>query len=440
MTSVLFLAYHFPPVGGGGVQRNVGFVRNLASLGFRSIVVTGTEQPRGHWAPPDKSLGERFPAGTEIHRLEGPQPEDSGVWRARFERRLMLRSTFTRWWIEGAEAAGQKHGRLADLVYASMIPYETGEAAVRVARALDKPLVIDLQDPWALDEMWMYPTGLHRKVDVGRMRTALRAADAIVMNTHEAVVRVHRAFPELRRKPIVAIPNGFDPHDFAGETELRADGRFRIVHTGYLHTADGLRLRKVRRARRLLGGTYTDVDILTRSHVYLMHAIQRLLTRDPSLASTLELHLAGVLTREDREVAAGSPVVRMPGYVSHDESVALVRSADLLFLPMQDLPRGTRAGLVPGKTYEYLASRRPILAAVPEGDARDLLVEAGSAFVCSPNDVDAMVRILAERLDCWRRGEPAREPRPEVVARYERPAQARQLARLYERVLNETSR
>jgi glycosyltransferase involved in cell wall biosynthesis len=267
------------------------------------------------------------------------------------------------------------------------------------------------------------------------MRAALEAADAVVMNTPEAARRVREHFPAVGDKPVVSITNGFDPADFAGPTPRRDDGAFRIVHTGYLHTADGLRLRKVRRLRRLLGGTFTDVDILTRSHVYLLQAIDRLLADDPSLASTLELHLAGVLTPADREAAAGSRVVRMPGYVGHSESVALVRSADLLFLPMHDLPPGVRAGLVPGKTYEYLASGRPILAAVPEGDARDLLREGGSAFIASPADVGAMAKILADQLERWRRGEPAPPARPEVVARYERPAQALQLAALFSDLL-----
>ena len=323
-----------------------------------------------------------------------------------------------------------------DLVYASLIPYDTAETAARLARELRKPLVVDLQDPWALDEMWMYPTELHRRIDLRRMRIALDAADAVVMNTPEAARRVQTYFPSLDGKPVVSITNGFDPADFAGPSPPRDDGAFRIVHTGYLHTADGLRLRKVHRLRKLLGGTYADVDILTRSHVYLLQAIDRLLADDPSLGSTLELHLAGVLTPEDRDVASRSPVVRMPGYLDHSSSVALVRSADLLFLPMQDLPPGVRAGLVPGKTYEYLASRRPILAAVPEGDARDLLREAGSAFISSPADVDTMARILSEQLERWRRGESPPEPRAEVVARFERPAQARLLAELFSDLLD----
>ena len=83
-----------------------------------------------------------------------------------------------------------------------------------------------------------------------------------------------------------------------------------------------------------------------------------------------------MLSDRDLDVVGGASIVETPGYLAHDETVALLRSADLLFLPMHDLPEGRRATIVPGKTYEYLASRRLILAVVPDGDARDLLAHA----------------------------------------------------------------
>ena len=127
--------------------------------------------------------------------------------------------------------------------------------------------------------------------------------------------------------------------------------------------------------------------------------------------------------------------VRFPGYATHAETIALMRSSDLLFLPMHDLPIGHRAGLVPGKTYEYMASRKPILAAVPDGDARELLEEAGSAFLCRPTDVSAMTKIISERFDSWEAGEPGPEPRPEVLQRYERRELTRQLAAVFDRLV-----
>jgi glycosyltransferase involved in cell wall biosynthesis len=175
------------------------------------------------------------------------------------------------------------------------------------------------------------------------------------------------------------------------------------------------------------------VDIYTRSHAFLIEALELLLREDAAAAGRIELHLAGVMSPDDREVAARSSLVREHGFLSHRASVDLMRSADLLFLPMHDLPDGMRATIVPGKTYEYLASRRPILAAVPDGDARDLLLAAGSAVLTRPDDVDALaeaVRELAtgERLVAG--------PPDEVVERYSYARLAGEVARIFDAVLD----
>jgi hypothetical protein len=108
-----------------------------------------------------------------------------------------------------------------------------------------------------------------------------------------------------------------------------------------------------------------------------------------------------------------------------------MRSADLLFLPMHDLPPGRRAGLVPHKTYEYLAARRPILAAVPDGDARDLLAASGAARLCLPADVAAMAEHVLADVEDWRSGVAPRAPRPDVVSRCTAPRLVAQLATVY---------
>ena len=103
-------------------------------------------------------------------------------------------------------------------------------------------------------------------------------------------------------------------------------------------------------------------------------------------------------------------------------------------VPMQNLPRGRRATIVPGKTYEYLASGRPVLAAVPEGDARDLVSETAAAWACVPDDVGAIAAILEAELR--RKREHGRRPdvrRPELD-RFERRRLGRELAELVDRV------
>jgi glycosyltransferase involved in cell wall biosynthesis len=430
---LLFIAYHYPPLGGGGVQRSVKFVRYLSQFGYEPVVVTGPGGAKDLWTPEDRTLEDQLPPGIEVHRVPGPEPPQT---RSRTERMLGIRSDFDDWWTEGAYAVGREVGRGVDLVFGELVPYTTAEPAARLARELGKPWVADLQDPWALDEMWLYPTGLHRWRDARRMRRFLGSADATIMNTPEAAVRLQGAFPEFRERLVASIPNGFDETDYLEEAPPPAQDAFRIAHAGYLHTDLGLKHRRSGRLRRLLGGTpVPGIDFLTRTHVFLLEAVDRLLERDPSLASYIEIHLAGVLTEVDKEVAARSPVVRLHGYITHPETIRLLKSADLLFLPMHDLPLGTRAGLTPGKTYEYLATGTPILAAVPDGDARELLEEAGNAFICRPADSEAMAEIIAGQIERKRRGEPPPLPRSDVLARYERRRQTQDLANVFDRVL-----
>ena len=433
---LLFHSYHFPPIGGSGAQRPLRMARFLHRLGYDPVVVTGGGATADRWAPEDETLLAEIPGGLEIVRLPAAgEPEGSSRWRGRAERWLFLRPHWSSWWIDGSTELGLDAGGDVDLIYVWMQPYDSAFAGAELSRRLGKPWVADLGDPWALDEMMVYPTALHRRRDLARMGAQLRTAAAIVMSTPEAVHRLLAAFPDLADRPVVAIPNGYAAEDFAGPRPTRGDATFRIVHTGYLHTELGLQFRSSLGVRRLLGGSVPGLDILTRSHVLLVEAINRLLARDPSLHDTLELHLAGILTDADRSVAATCPVVTLHGYVTHGESVGLMRSADLLFLPMQTLPPGTRATIVPGKTYEYLASGTPVLGALPDGDARDILGEAGNAILVRPDDVDAITDALERRLAAFRAGEPSAEPKPDVVQRYEYRHLAERLAGVFDEVL-----
>jgi glycosyltransferase involved in cell wall biosynthesis len=436
MRRILYLAYHFPPIGGAGVQRNAKFVRYLPDFGYDPVVIAGPGPVADRWTPTDETLVADIRPGTTVRRVQGVAAPPTAGWRGRVERMLMRRSPFSQWWSDGAAREAADVAGDVELVYASLVPYDAAEGALRVARELGKPLVVDLQDPWALDEMWIYPTALHRRADLARMRRVLGAADAVVMNTPESVARVRKAFPELRDRYVISITNGFDAADFEGGEPDR-DELFRIVHTGFLHTEDGLRLRRQRRIRRLLGGMYTDVDIATRSHIYLIDAVRRVIEAEPELAGRITIELAGVLTETDRQIAANAPFVQLHGYKSHAETIELMRRADLLFLPMQELRAGERAGITPGKTYDYLGAKTHILAAIPEGDARDLLLASENASVCNPSDTTRLAELIASAFHAREAGAPRGVPRADVTARYERRRLTEDLARVFDTLLGQ---
>ncbi|HMJ33989.1 MAG TPA: hypothetical protein VK501_08725 [Baekduia sp.] len=388
---VLLIARFFPPLGGAGVHRSLGTVRHLPTAGYQVRVITGPGAGTDRWSPEDPGLLATLPAGTEIHRVPGPEPVEGPLTR-RAGRWLARTTPRVRWWTDEVVRLGLEVGADADLIYVSCAPYETAWAGARLAAELGKPWVADLEDPWALDEMRVQPTAVHQWIDLHRMRGGLASASAVVMCAPEAAVHMRRVLPRPAADRVASIEIGFESEAFAGPPRAAAgvDAPFRIVHTGSMHTDLGRRHRRSLPVRRLLGGTSVDVDILTRSHVYLMEALDRVIAESPALRGRVELQLAGDLTAADRAAVGERDYVHQLGRLDHPATVGLMCSADLLFLPMHELPPGRRAGLIPYKTFEYLAAERPILAAVPDGDVRDLLAGLDHATVCRPSDVGAL--------------------------------------------------
>jgi glycosyltransferase involved in cell wall biosynthesis len=437
MTPVLMIAYYFPPIGGAGVQRAVKFARHLPACGYLPVVLTGPGKAEGRWTPEDASLADDVPPSVPVHRVAFQAPPNG--LHAKLRHRLGLESPWDMAWraavIEGGEPIARAAG--ARLIFATMSPFASAQAAAELGRRLGLPWVADLRDPWALDEMRVYLTAAHRAIDRRRMGRDLASAEAIVMNTPESRRRLLEAFPHIDPDRVDVITNGYDAEDFRQPVAGRSDGFFTVVHGGYLHADMGLKLHRDR-ARRLLGGVDGGVDFMARSHVYLLRALEAWSREDASVPERVRLVLIGALTPTDKDIIDRSPVSRCvvcEGYLPHLESVRRVRSADLLFLPLYGLPAGRRAGIVPGKTYEYIASGRRILAALPEGDARDFAARAGTALLCRPDDVEGMVRCLKQAFEAHLRGEPPPAVPPEALRPFERQELTRRLADVFQRAM-----
>lgn len=435
MIPVLFIAYYFPPIGGAGVQRSQKFVDYLPSRGFQPIVLTGPKSADDRWAPvTDEGETMRCP----IYRAVGPVPRANGSLRSKLGNWFGFEPAFSRWWIQSACQAAPQSLDGARLIFATMSPFSSSLVAQKLSQRAGIPWVADLRDPWALDEMQAHPTGIHRRVELKRMGNWLASAAGIVMNTPEATNALHAAFPALQNKPVVTITNGYDEADFKGEPTPRTDGKFSLVHTGYLHTGLGLKLQKRGKLYQFLGGMTPGLDVLTRSHVVLLQAVERWLTRRPEVANDLQLVFAGVTSPADQAVVQQSPLaplVHFTGYLSHRDSVSAVRTADLLFLPMHNLPAPRRSRIVPGKTYEYMRAGRPILAAVPEGDARDFLQKSGVALCCRPDDVEGMVGHLDSVYSAWKKRTSVIQPDWNFIAGFDREALTEKLADFFTQIL-----
>jgi hypothetical protein len=151
-------------MGGAGVHRTLASVQHLPEHGYEPIVLTGPASAgsRNRWEPFDASLAERVPAHVAVRRVATPAPAAD---RSRLDRALGRRGALATWWTRESARLGVQVGQGADVIVASCAPYETAFAAAQIARTLGVPWIADLEDPWALDEMRISPSALHRAAD-----------------------------------------------------------------------------------------------------------------------------------------------------------------------------------------------------------------------------------------------------------------------------------
>jgi glycosyltransferase involved in cell wall biosynthesis len=438
LKKILFIAYFFPPIGGSGVQRSVKFVHYLPRFGYLPLVVTASGPSVDRWTPDDRSSLAEIPPQVVVNRIEVPYVKES-LKSIRIKRLLHINSNFANWWIKESKRLGEKTIEKEDIkvIYASMSPFETAEVAAYLSVKFAIPWIADLRDPWALREVEIYPSFVHRKIELRRMYSKLYTASAIIMNTPQAGAVLKNKFPELASKTTV-ITNGFDQDDFAGIVGNKTNDKFRIVFTGTFYTDVGLAQIGKKTFHKIFRGIYNGLNLLTRSPFFLLKALREWVRQNPSLRDNLEIIFAGVATEKDVDIVRESglsDIVRFTGYVPHKETIGLIMTADILFLCMHNVAEGKRATTVGGKDYEYMASGRPILAAVPEGDSKDFLTKCGTALICRPDDHEEMIRILERIYKARSVGEPLVSTNHEFLAKFERLTLTKSLSSVFDKVL-----
>jgi len=436
---LILLAFYFPPDGGGGSQRPASIARHAADRGWRVTVVTRpAEAMRNMWNPADPALHDDA-LGRDAVRVPMPAESSAGA---------MVPPDAAEpdpWLLAVAKRVEQLHrADPAAAVVLTMPPYGLCPAVELLKTRLPElPLIVDLRDPWAFDGAVGYASAGQWRVNRRWMGRTLDAADALVANTPEAGKRFAEVHPALADDRLAVVPNGYEPDDFARPRPDPPDGytpgKCHLVHTGTLHSRALLKERGLLgRLRKLKGYRAEPIDVAGRTAAPLLEAVRRLQSRNTPGIEALRIVLVGIddpaTTTLVREAGLDEQVL-LTGYQPHETSIAWLRHAQCLFLPLHGLPPGHRSLIVPGKTYEYLAAGRPILAALPEGDARDLVERSGRGYLADPCDPDAIADALAQVLRQHRAGQLPDGPSAQWVRDYARPALTARFFEFVERIV-----
>jgi hypothetical protein len=114
------------------------------------------------------------------------------------------------------------------------------------------------------------------------------------------------------------------------------------------------------------------------------------------------------------------------GYVEHRQCTRALQDSDVLWLLIGEEPGADMMST--GKLFDYLGARRPILACIPDGEARNALTPSGAAFFAPPADPEAIYRQLSVLYGLWKRNA-LPVPNPEYVSQFDRRKLTEQLAK-----------
>lgn len=239
----------------------------------------------------------------------------------------------TKGWIPFAMKAVQELAKTEkfDAIFSTSPPISTHLIAARAKTILRCPWAADFRDLWIDDGT---PTGgldlLHRVLE----KRTLRSADALITVSDPWADYLRRRYPS---KLVVRAINGFDPDEYpAGPTEL--DSSFSITYTGDLYQGK-------------------------RNPSLLFEVLAEMIADGAVRKDVLQLNFYGSSDQWLLSVANRfglGDVLRIHGIVPRGESLRRQRESQILLLLGRNVPSDT--GCYPGKLFEYLAARRPILA------------------------------------------------------------------------------
>jgi hypothetical protein len=301
-----------------------------------------------------------------------------------------------------------KAGR-PDAIVVFMMPYSSGLVGIALSRLTGLPLILNLDDsPTCTDMHPYFPTRLHYRLAVALEHYYARVADAIVYVSETNLIAASSGHPEQVRQRFHLVRYGADAPLIHGEPS--SSSHFHIAYVGAMsgwwaligpHAPNGRFQRLYDAWTRLGRYEITSLDQRTASPAILGQAILDAISKQPSWAGRVDLTVHGnpypasVVARALSSAGVES-VVTVFGPVAHDKGADIMARADLLFLTLPGRPDGSRGGRISAKTYEYLATDRPILAALPRGENWDYLADKPGVWLVGADDTERMRDVIVE--------------------------------------------
>lgn len=427
----LFITYRFLPSDNIGAVRSAKLAKYLPQFGWEPLVLTA--QPATSDANPcNRNEVLRI---APCWQLSGPYRLESSLRDAtnsvKSERRDPLRyirtfrpvytfpgiSVFAvepfGWYAATRRLAVDRALGNVSLVFSTHPPSTTHLLASHVSHTANIPWVAEYRDLWSQNP-YSYWNGYRIPEAIGRI------IERLVLRSSSLIITVSPPWKDqlefIHDTKVQCIPSGFDPDDYLHTVSLTE--HFTLTHTGSSYPGK-------------------------RDASALLLALRLLRQEEPLLLEGFELRFVGgeffqLLSQEIHDYGL-SDSVRFYRPVPFEENLRMQRESSALLLLGWNDPRD--AGTYPGKVFQYLGAKRPILATsvYERGVVSDLLDRTGCGVVA--NDAEHIMQVLRAWITEFRREGKIQSffaPKPAILSEYTWENQARKLAQAFDSVINAT--
>ncbi|MFA5070037.1 MAG: glycosyltransferase [Patescibacteria group bacterium] len=443
MRKVLIITYFFPPVGGGAVIRTAKFVKYLPKFGWQPVVLTVDQK----LSIQDNELTKEIPPEAIIIRTP---PSPFTKFRSYLVQKFIIKKSkasqkkeidpspqnkksFTKWLISRLSTFEYLMARLffipdqqifwrgqavkyakklieehqIDLIYTTCPPHSLHKIGQKLKKYARLPWVTDFRDVWT-DTPGKKWGPWEKQVELRLEKEVVNKADAIICATEPCKEYLSRRTNYSDEKKFTVIRNGFDLEDFQEQKYIKKD---------YINIT-------------FFGG-------IDRPHIesfqVLLQAIENIGAEKPELKDKIRVNVfssadPNLLRRENEPHA-----IPYSGFISHKQSLKEYFNSDLLLLILDDR---FAQNSYPGKMFEYMASKRPILALVNQGIVKDFIENNNIGFTCPRLDFEKMRAVLRVIVEKWQKNELMARPSDDIISSHRRDALTKKLAELFNKIVS----
>jgi glycosyltransferase involved in cell wall biosynthesis len=259
-----------------------------------------------------------------------------------------------------------------DAIITTGPPHSMHLIGLKLKKQLGLPWVADFRDPWTnidfYDELMLtcWANYRHHKLE----KAVLTKADC----TLTVGFTMANEFTAMGAKNVKVITNGFDDDDLDSGIAPKhsPDKHFSIAHVGSINKA--------------------------RNPVLLWKVLANLVKTNPTFGQQLKIKLIGkvdVAVFDSIATFGLEQYVEKTEYLPHRESIAAMSQSAVLLLLVNRTKNA--AGILTGKFFEYMATKRPILTIGPmNGDIARIVNETNCGKVVDFDDESGLKSSILE--------------------------------------------